>query len=64
MDNPSPIFEDVTMKIDEFNNKINTGKLPDLAEACNKYMIPLVMCPWGESVFLHKCQYIPYDITI
>ena len=47
----------------EWEEKINSGRLPDLAHVCNKFLLPTIMCPWGGSVFLHKVGSLPIDIV-
>ena len=60
---PTAIFEDITLDIQDWNQSINTYMLSDLAIACNKHLLPTVMCPWGCSEFIHKCGNIPFDIV-
>ena len=36
---------------------INSGELQELARVCNTYLLPTIMCPWGDSVFPHHCGY-------
>jgi predicted GIY-YIG superfamily endonuclease len=62
IDDPPPIFDDITMNIKKWNAKINTGDLPNLAQGCNELLLPTIMCPWGESVFIHKTGSIPIDV--
>ena len=40
---------------------LDTKKLSNIMYCCNTYMIPSVLCPWGESEYIHKCGNIPYD---
>jgi predicted GIY-YIG superfamily endonuclease len=62
---PSAIFDDITHNIKTWNEHTkndNDTKLSDLANICNDFLLPKIMCPWGESVFLHKCGSISMDI--
>jgi hypothetical protein len=62
---PLPIFDDITHNIKKWNTHTKNDKemkLPDLAKVCNDLLVPKIMCPWGESVFLHKCGSISIDI--
>ena len=50
MEKPPPFFKDITLEIKEWNIAIESWMLPELAKACNKMMIPSILCPWGDSV--------------
>ena len=60
--NPTPFFKDITSEIKEWNTAIESWKLPELTKACNKMMIPSILCPWGDSVFAHRCGSISIDL--
>jgi hypothetical protein len=57
-------FQDITNDLANWQEKINTNELPDLAQICDELLIPSVLCPWGESVFPHKCGTLAIDIVI
>jgi hypothetical protein len=61
---PSPVFIDRTMEITEWDRDINSFELPKLARACNKYLIPKVMCPWGCTEYTHQSGYLEFDLII
>ena len=52
-DAPVPIFSDRTSDLKEWDNAIESKQLSQLANICNKLLIPTVLCPWGCSEFLH-----------
>ena len=64
LDDPEPVFDDLTIKIKKWNENIDSATLPNLASACNEMIMPTIMCPWGCSVFIHKIGSLPLDITI
>ena len=61
---PSPIFDNVSMWIKRWNEGLNTSTLPSLTSICNEMIIPTIMCPWGDSVFLHNTGTLPIDIVL
>ena len=64
IDNPEPSVCDISEKIIEFQHLIKSYSLPKLAEACNRFMIPTVMCPFGCSEFHHKTGHLSLDLII
>ena len=42
---------------------IESFELPKLRDACNKFCIPNVLCPFGCSSFIHQCGHVSLDIT-
>ena len=54
IDEPKSIFVDLTTDIDNWNDDINSFQIARLANACDKYLIPNILCPWGCSEFNHK----------
>ena len=60
---PSPILVDMTPQLKTWHDGILESTLPSLARICDDILLPTIMCPWGESVFLHKCGSIPLDTT-
>lgn len=61
IENPPTIFDDVTVKKKKWTNSIKDGTLTSLANVCNDLIIPTIMCPWGDSVFIHKTGSLPID---
>ena len=61
---PIPIFVDRTNDIKIWNDGIDSGKLMTIADVCNKYLLPTVLCPWGCSEFIHKAGYLDFHIVI
>lgn len=37
--------------------------LADLRDSCNKYLLPTVLCPYGCTEYLHKCESVPMDLV-
>ena len=64
LDNPMPIFLDRTEDLKSWNDAIKSQKLSRIADACNEYLMPTVLCPWGCSEFLHHAGKINLDIII
>ena len=62
LDFPESIIVDRTLEVEEWNNDIESMKLPRLASACNKYMLPSVLCPWGCSEHIFSCKHLSIDI--
>jgi hypothetical protein len=54
IDDPSPIFIDRTNDIRDWNESIESYELPRLAKACNTYLMPTILCPWGCTEYIHK----------
>ena len=54
IESPPSFFKDITGDIDDWNADIESFYLPRLATACNKYVLPTVLCPWGCTEFIHK----------
>ena len=44
---PSALFEDITPDLRNWNKMIESYLLSDLSKACNNYLRPTVMFPWG-----------------
>ena len=41
---------------------MDSNKLFDISIACNKYMMPAVMCPWGCNKFIFQSGHVSIDI--
>lgn len=58
---PSSIIVDKTNAIMDWNNKVGKYELSSLRDCCNKYLLPVVLCPWGCTDFMHRCGYISFE---
>ena len=56
------MFDDLTKEITEWKLYTTNPTLPNLAMICNKSLLPKIMCPWGDSVFMNKFGSISIDI--
>ena len=61
---PDAVVKDVTSSVNNFLYLVGTGKLGDLAQACNDHMMPTVLCPWGCNEYLHKSEIFPIDMVL
>ena len=43
---------------------IESMVLPNICKACNKYLIPNVLCPYGCSAFIHRHGSISFDLLL
>ena len=59
---PDIVVEDITNEKAELDTLVNSGKLGDLALACNKHLLPRVLCHWGCNEYIHKSERFPIDI--
>ena len=57
---PSPPSE----KIRDMKCGLKKNTLSEVMRVCNKHLIPSVLCPWGESEYIHMCGNISYDSVI
>ena len=64
IDYPEPYFYDVTRDVCSFKDGIGSKKLGRLYDVCNQYLMPLVLCPWGESEYIHTCGHCYIDVII
>ena len=64
LDNPKPIFLDRTKDFKSWNDAIESQKLSRIADVCNQFLIPTVLCPWGCSDFLHHAGSINLNLII
>jgi len=62
VDSPKPFFRDISVDINDWNNLISSETLPNLRDACNKHLIPTVLCPYGCSAFIHRTGSISIDL--
>ena len=61
---PKPFFIDRTPDIEEWNSKISSYTLPNLAYAMNKNALPTVSCPYGCSAFIFRHRKVAIDIIL
>ena len=59
---PSSLFIDQTKQLRQFQDSIKSGVLSKIADACNKYLIPNILCPWGCSEYIHKNGFMYIDL--
>ena len=62
INHPESIIVDRSSENMEWFIYIGSQKLPRIASACNKFMIPCVLCPWGCTEFNFSCGHISLDI--
>ena len=62
IDYPEPFFVDRTNDIREWHVMIDTMSLPKIGEACNKFLLPNVLCPYGCSSFIHRHGIVSSDL--
>ena len=62
LDLPEIYFVDRTIDYDEMKNDILSQELPRIASTLNKFLIPDVLCPWGESEYLLKTGFVGIDV--
>ena len=62
LDIPKPFFHDTYFEIEEWNELISSQTLPNLKKACNKHLVPKILCPYGCSAFLHRFGTISIDL--
>ena len=58
---PPSIFIDITSNIYEMKSGIESNTLANLKKCCNKHLMPSILCPWGESEYIHQCGKFPFD---
>jgi len=64
LDNPLPIFSDVTGRKRELERGIASMRASDMQRVCNDHLLPLVRCPWGCSEYFHKCGLLSFDLVV
>ena len=62
IDEPEPIIIDKTIEQSEWQSDTESLLLPKIANACNKYMMPTILCPWGCSEFIFSNGIIQLDL--
>ena len=61
---PQSIFIDRTKYLETWNEGIKSQKLSSIADVCNHFLLPNVLCLWGCSEFIHKVRYVDLDTVI
>ena len=61
---PPPLFEDKTSALTSMKNLLNSGFLPKIKKACNDYLMPTVLCPWGCTEYIHTAGNCDLDLVI
>ena len=56
-------FKDKTKDLSNWDDDIGSYMLSRLRSTSNKYLLPVIKCPWGCSEFMHKVGYLPMDIV-
>ena len=59
---PPSIIVDKSIERKDFDFDVSSQLLPNLANCCNKNMLPTVLCPWGCIEYIFSCGYISLDI--
>ena len=55
----------IKLKTQKLGMKIlNLKKISYIADICNQFILPNILCPWGCSQFIHKVGYIYLDTVI
>ena len=62
LESSTSYFCDIYTDIQDWNSLISSHTLPNLRDACNQYLLPKVLCPYGCSCFMHKCGSISIDL--
>ena len=55
---------DRTKDLETCNEGIISQKLGFIADFCNRFLLPNVLCPWECSEFIHKVGYVDLDTVI
>ena len=53
-----------TKDLETWNEGIKSQKLSYIANVCNQFLLPNVLCPWGCSEFIHKVVYVDLATVI
>ena len=58
---PDAFFVDRTEDLNIWNNAMECQQLSSIADVCNRFLLPTVLCPWGCSEFLHCVGFLDID---
>ena len=61
---PQSIFVDRTKDLETWNEGTKSQKLSSIADVCNQFLLPNVLCWWRCSEFIHKVRYVDMDAVI
>ena len=61
---PQSIFMDRIKDLKNWNEGIKYQKLSSIADVCNRFLLPNVICPWVFSEFIHKVGCVDQDTVI
>ena len=64
IDDPPSFFRDYTVEADEFQSVLNRNKLGELKTACDAFLMPVILCPWGCSEYSHRCGSVSLDLIV
>ncbi len=64
VEHPRAIIVDRTSELTHWNSCINSGKLSKLSEACNRHMVPCILCPFGCSEFIFSTKNVEFDLML
>ncbi len=64
IEHPYPLFQDITNDIGDMKRCLQENTLSAIMRCCNTHLIPSVLCPWGESEYIHKCGVFSYDALL
>ena len=62
--NPQLIFMDITKDSETWNEDIKYQKSSSIADACNQFLLPNVICLWIWMEFIHEVGYVDLDTVI
>ena len=61
---PQSIFIDRNKDLETCNEGIKSQKSSSIADVCNQFLLPNLLCPWVCSEFIHKVGYVNLDTVI
>ena len=59
-----PVMVDGSVPKRQFMGVLKRNRLGEIKEACDRLLVPRVLCPWGCSAYLHDVGSVPYDAVI
>jgi hypothetical protein len=62
LEDPTPVICDRTTSLENFKKDIDSFSLSRLRDTCDEHLMPILLCPWGCSGYLHKCGHLSLDI--
>ena len=58
------ILMDRNKDLETWKKGIKYQKLSSIDDACDQFLLPTVLCPWGWLEFIHKVGYVDLDTVI